>query len=137
VQNWIHFICKVILKSPYYPILQQFSNHLSHQTQQERKEAVLEWIQSGCNYDQGVLLYSQFGKNKFLIKDFNGKQHKYSTKIIYELCKSASLDYAQLQSEKLIPVLQETPIKQLPSTDSSVQPNTHVEVSGGLIILTL
>jgi hypothetical protein len=76
--------------------------------QQERKETVLEWIQSGCNYDQGVQLYSLFGKNNFLRKDFIGKQHKYATKIIYELCKSVGLNYARLQSEKLISVLQET-----------------------------
>ncbi len=71
--------------------------------QEERKEAVLEWIQSGCNYDQGVQLRSQFGKNNFLRKDFIGKQHKYSTKIIYELCKSAGLNYHQLKSDKFIP----------------------------------
>jgi hypothetical protein len=76
--------------------------------QEEKKDAVLQWIESGCNYDLGVQLYSQLGKNNFLRKDFIGKQHKYSTKIIYELCKSASLDYARLQSEKLIPVSQET-----------------------------
>jgi len=86
--------------------------------QQERNEAVLEWIQSGCNYGQGVQLYSQFGKNNFLRIDFIEKQYKYSTKIIYELCKSASLDFAQLQTEKLIPVLQETPIVELPSSAS-------------------
>jgi hypothetical protein len=76
--------------------------------QEEKKEAVLEWISSGCDYPQGSMLYGQFGKNNFLRKDFPGKQHKYATKIIYELCKSSGLDYAQLQSEKLIPVLQET-----------------------------
>lgn len=48
-------------------------------------------------------LYSQFGKNKFLKKDFPDRKHKHATKIIYELCKSIGLDYAQLQREKLIP----------------------------------
>lgn len=85
---------------------------------QEKKEAVLDWIQLGCNYDQGVALYSQFGKNNFLKKDFPGKQHKHATKIIYELCKSVGLDYAQLQRDKLIPELEEKPIKKLPSTAS-------------------
>jgi len=74
----------------------------------EKQITVLEWIESGCDYHQGSMLYGQFGKNKFLRKDFIGKQHKYATKIIYELCKSVSLDYARLQAEKLIPVLQET-----------------------------
>jgi len=78
--------------------------------QEEKKEAVLAWIQSGCNYQQGAMLYSQFGKNNFLKKDFLGKQHKHTTKIIYELCKSVGLDYAQLQRDKLI--------NELPSTAS-------------------
>lgn len=75
--------------------------------QEERKEAVLAWIQSGCNYDEGVKLYTQFGKNNFLRKDFLRKEKKYATKIIYELCKSAGLNYLQLKSEDNIPVIQE------------------------------
>ena len=79
---------------------------------EENKQVVLDWIQSGCNYEQGAMLYSQFGKNNFLKKDFPGKQHKHATKIIYELCKSVGLDYAQLQREKLIPELKEQrPVK--------------------------
>ena len=74
---------------------------------EENKQAVLDWIQSGCNYEQGAMLYSQLGKNNFLKKDFPGKQQKHSTKIIYELCKSVGLDYAQLQREKLIPQVEE------------------------------
>ena len=70
---------------------------------EENKQAVLDWIQYGCNYQQGAMLYTQFGKNNFLKKDFTGKQHKHSTKIIYELCKSVGLDYAPLKREKLIP----------------------------------
>jgi hypothetical protein len=73
---------------------------------EENKQVVLDWIQSGCNYEQGAMLYSQFGKNNFLKKDFPGKQHKHATKIIYELCKSVGLDYAQLQRVKLIPELE-------------------------------
>jgi hypothetical protein len=71
----------------------------------EKQKLILEWIASGCEYYQGSMLYGQFGKNNFLRKDFPGKQHKYATKIIYELCKSVGLDYARLQSEKLIPAL--------------------------------
>jgi hypothetical protein len=82
---------------------------------EEKKEVVLNWILSGFNYNDGVSIYSQFGKNNFLRKDFSGKQHRYASKIIYELCKSVGLDYAQLQSEKFIPVLQETQIDKLPS----------------------
>lgn len=74
---------------------------------EKNQQIVLDWIQSGCNYKQGTLLYSQIGKNSFLKKDFQGKQHKHATKIIYELCKSVGLDYAQLQREKLIPEIAE------------------------------
>jgi hypothetical protein len=54
------------------------------------------------------MLYGQFGKNIFLRTDFHSKQRKYSTKIIYELCKSVGLDYAQLQKDNLIPIIKES-----------------------------
>lgn len=84
----------------------------------EKQQLVLQWIDSGCDYFQGTMLYGQFGKNIFLRTDFHSKQRKYATKIIYELCKSVGLDYAQLQKDNLIPVIQESPIKELPSTAS-------------------
>ena len=74
----------------------------------EKQQLVLEWIESGCDYLQGTMLYGQFGKNIFLRTDFHSKQRKYATKIIYELCKSVGLDYAQLQKNNLIPVIQES-----------------------------
>jgi hypothetical protein len=62
------------------------------------------------------MLYGQFGKNIFLKADFHSKQRKYATKIIYELCKSVGLNYAQLQKENLIPVIQElSPVQIQPS----------------------
>ena len=91
----------------------------------EKQKIVLQWIQSGCNFEQGAILYSQFGKNNFLKKDFPGKQHKHATKIIYELCKAVGLDYAKLQRKKLIPEFEEKlaekkPIKKLPSINTTV-----------------
>lgn len=71
----------------------------------EKQQLVLQWIESGCDYLQGTILYGQFGKNIFLRTDFHSKQRKYATKIIYELCKSVGLDYAQLQKDNLIPDL--------------------------------
>jgi len=71
----------------------------------EKQKTVLQWIESGCDYLQGTMLYGQFGKNIFLRTDFHSKQSKYATKIIYELCKSVGLDYAQLQKDNLIPDL--------------------------------
>lgn len=79
---------------------------------EENKQTVMDWIQSECNYEKGAVLYSQFGKNNFLKKDFPGKQHKHATKIIYELCKSVGLDYAQLQRKKQIPeIAEKKPVK--------------------------
>ncbi|HCY41737.1 MAG TPA: hypothetical protein DHV48_10335 [Prolixibacteraceae bacterium] len=94
--------------------------------QEERKDAVLAWIQSGCNYDEGVKLYSQFGKNNFLRKDFPRKEKKYTTKIIYELCKSAGLNYHQLKAEDKIPVFQE----KLPEQKTIQKPELFVVPSG-------
>jgi len=74
----------------------------------EKQKLVLKWIESGCDYLQGTMLYGQFGKNIFLKADFHSKQRKYATKIIYELCKSVGLDYAQLQKDNLIPNLKAT-----------------------------
>ena len=105
-------------------------------TTEENKQLVLNWIQSGCNYEQGAVFYNQFGKNKFLKKDFPGKQYKHATKIIYELCKSVGLDYAQLQREKLIQELEEKPIKMLPSTASRVRLSTHAEGSGSKALIS-
>ncbi|HAQ20394.1 MAG TPA: hypothetical protein DCR40_14360 [Prolixibacteraceae bacterium] len=71
----------------------------------EKQKLVLQWIESGCDYLQGTMLYGQFGKNIFLRTDFHSKQRKYATKIIYELCKSVGMDYAQLQKNNMIPDL--------------------------------
>jgi len=73
---------------------------------EENQHAVLEWIESGCNYDRGVVLYEQFGKNSFMRKDFPNKQHKHATKIIYELCKSVGLNYNLIIQEKRIASVQ-------------------------------
>ena len=74
----------------------------------EKQQIVLQWVESGCDYLQGTMLYGQFGKNIFLKADFHSKQRKYATKIIYELCKSVGLDYAKMQKENLIPDLKAT-----------------------------
>lgn len=83
----------------------------------EKQQLVLQWIESGCNYLQGTMLYGQFGKNIFLRSDFHSKQRKYATKIIYELCKSVGLDYAQLQKDNLIPIIQESSPMQIQASE--------------------
>jgi len=99
----------------------------------EKQQLVLQWIESGCDYLQGTMLYGQFGKNIFLKADFHGKQRKYATKIIYELCKSVGLDYAQLQKDNLIPIIKESPIKKLLSTASKGQPSSEIEGSVSIV----
>jgi hypothetical protein len=83
----------------------------------EKQKLVLQWIESGCDYLQGTILYGQFGKNIFLRTDFHSKKRKYATKIIYELCKSVGLDYAQLQKDNLIPIIKESVPVQIPFSE--------------------
>jgi hypothetical protein len=83
----------------------------------EKQQLVLKWIESGCNYLQGTMLYGQFGKNIFLKADFHSKERKYATKIIYELCKAVGLNYAQLQKENLIPIIQESSPMQIQASE--------------------
>ena len=98
----------------------------------EKQKLVLDWIESGCDYLQGTMLYGQFGKNIFLKSDFHSKQRKYASKIIYELCKSVGLNYAQLQKENLIPAIQESsPLKMQPSEPAhkaAISPDPPVEI---------
>jgi hypothetical protein len=97
----------------------------------EKQQLVLQWIESGCDYLQGTMLYGQFGKNIFLKSDFHSKQRKYATKIIYELCKSVGLDYAKLQKEKLVPIIKESKPFQIPLSEQVLKevipPVSHVD----------
>lgn len=56
---------------------------------------VLKWIRAGCNYNHGVMLYEEIGRNESLKRLFPGKAHRYASKLMYELCKSAHLDLGQ------------------------------------------
>ena len=69
---------------------------------EQNKQMVLDWIQSGCNYQQGTMLYSRLGKNNFLKRDFPDKFHKYQGKLLYELCKSVGIDHTTVT--EFIPV---------------------------------
>lgn len=101
---------------------------------EENQHAVLEWIESGCNYDRGVVLYEQFGKNSFMRKDFPNKQHKHATKIIYELCKSVGLNYNLIIQEKRIASVQTMQqnqnltikLEQLPEQAQETSPNKEL-----------
>lgn len=49
---------------------------------------IQEWLSSGCDYDQGVILYARFGKNKLLLRRFyKGKSAYNVEKLKYELSK--------------------------------------------------
>jgi hypothetical protein len=71
---------------------------------EEIKQQVLDWIADGCNYEAGVALYTAYGKNVMLKRDFPNHKMRYSTKIVYELCKSVGLEYGQLLVDKKIVV---------------------------------
>lgn len=51
-------------------------------------QAVIDWLNSGADYDQGVSLYSLFGKNRNMAILFPGKKHRMELKLRYELCTS-------------------------------------------------
>lgn len=56
---------------------------------------VLNWIRAGCNYNHGAMLYQEIGRNESLKRLFPGKQHRYASKLMHELCKSAGLELGQ------------------------------------------
>ena len=94
---------------------------------EEKKQQVIDWIRQGCIYQQGVILYNQIGRNSCLKADFPRKQHLYQTKIIYELCKSAGLNYAQLQKNKQIPAIQQ-PIQTVSLVKTEKHPSKPTEI---------
>lgn len=63
------------------------------------KERVLEWIISGCDYNAGLLLLSETGRHKGLIRNITGRPHRYAGKLRTELEKAACI-YGQ--TEKLL-----------------------------------
>lgn len=64
------------------------------------KAQVLNWMKSGCNYDEGARLYQRIGRNESLKKLFPGKRHRYARKLMYELCKSAGIDWTKLDGDE-------------------------------------
>lgn len=57
------------------------------------KEKVLEWIENGKDYDEGVALYNIVGKNRNFARVFPGREKRYARKLEYELCKSVGIDW--------------------------------------------
>lgn len=63
---------------------------------EEPRSLVLEWLRAGAEYDQGVALYAQFGRNWNMAALFPGRKQRYESKLCYELCKSVGLDWKKM-----------------------------------------
>ncbi|MBK9358812.1 MAG: hypothetical protein IPN08_15750 [Bacteroidales bacterium] len=67
------------------------------------KEKVLQWIEDGCDYNHGLTLLAETGKHKSLIRSITGREHRYTNKLKYELCKAAGLQYLPVPGDKKDP----------------------------------
>ena len=65
----------------------------------EPKTLVTGWWISGCDYDEGVGLYIQFGKNKTLKNVMPGRPARYTDKLKYELCKDVGLNWLAMPAQ--------------------------------------
>jgi hypothetical protein len=63
---------------------------------EDPRSLVLEWLQAGADYDQGVLLFARVGKNRNMAVLFPGRKYRFQSKLRYELCKSVGLDWKKL-----------------------------------------
>ncbi len=69
---------------------------------EEYRHSVLDWWNSGADYDQGTLLFSRIGKNRNMAALFPGKKYRMQSKLRYELCKSVGLDWKMLPIESTV-----------------------------------
>ncbi len=56
------------------------------------RQRFFEWIENGCDFDEGVSLLASSAKNKQLHRVMAGREARYADKLMYELCKSAGLE---------------------------------------------
>lgn len=66
------------------------------------KEKVMQWIRLGCNFNLGLYLLAEIGKNKQLPRLMAGNEKRYAGKLFYELCKAAGYtmqEYHELKDE--------------------------------------
>jgi hypothetical protein len=64
------------------------------------KEKVFQWIQQGCNFNEGLNLLAEIGKNKQLPRIMAGHENRYAGKLLYELCKAAGFSMSEFQQIK-------------------------------------
>lgn len=67
------------------------------------KEQVQDWWNAGADFEQGVALYSMFGKNRTLKSTMHGRKERYNEKLRYELCRSVGLNWLTMPKIKKDP----------------------------------
>jgi hypothetical protein len=82
------------------------------------QEKVNKWLESGCDYDEGVNLLASFPAHKQMAKIIAGRPHRYTEKLRYELLKCASADSGATSLET-IKLAGSTP---QPINNSTIQP---------------
>lgn len=60
-------------------------------------ERFFEWIENGCNFEEGVSLLASISKNKQLARIMAGREARYADKLMYELCKASGLEISDYQ----------------------------------------
>lgn len=68
----------------------------------ELKAIIQRWIDEGCNWEMGLALYAQHGKNKMLVRNIGGNPKAYSGKLAYELCKLVKIDYNTIKKQVVV-----------------------------------
>ncbi len=56
------------------------------------RQRFFEWIENGCNFEEGVSLLASISKNKQLARIMPGRETRYADKLMYELCKASGLE---------------------------------------------
>lgn len=105
------------------------------------RQRLFEWIENGCDFEEGVSLLASISKNKQLARIMAGREARYADKLMYELCKAAGLgisDYQQFTkyAEQLKAEISNTEVKEIgpagpatdPATEDSENPDPDKEL---------
>jgi hypothetical protein len=63
------------------------------------KNAIISWLESGRDYNEGVDLYFKYGRNPNFKKMFPHRENRYATKLAYELAKLAGISLSEFQTK--------------------------------------
>ena len=96
------------------------------------KEKVLQWIQSGCNFNQGLNILAEIGKNKQLPRILAGNEKRNAGKLFYELCKAAGYSLKEYQElkEELQAIVEKLNQSVSPEGDSPLDPPASSPAGG-------